>query len=314
MKTPPDLRTLQSFVAVAREGSVSRAADLRHLTQPAISLQLKRLSESTGLSLFTRTARGVELTRDGAALLVKAEQVLAALEDLQQTARRMTGTVRSTLRVGTVIDPDFIRLGQFLRAIVAAAPELRTQLTHGMSGDVPVRLLRGEIDVGYFLGNLEDGTWTSGQEPERAGSHFHYSVLTRFKYRVIAPAGWENRTADRDWRSLAGLPWIGTPPASVHHRILKRLFEGLTVRQNEVAVVDQEQSMLAMVRSGVGLALCRESVALYEKQIHGLVVVNEAEVEADLGFLTLASRRAEPSVELAVELVKKIWNAGTAQD
>lgn len=308
MKNLADLRSLQSFVTVARESNVSRAAERLHLTQPAISLQLKRLAAETGLKLFTRTSRGVELTRDGAALLVKAEQVLAALEDFRQTASRMTGTVRGTLHVGTVIDPDFIRLGQFLRAVAQTAPDLQTQLAHGMSGDVPVRLLRGEIDVGYFLGDPENGPPAPGPETARSESPFHYRALTRFKYRVVAPAGWEQRTAGRDWKALAELPWIGTPPASVHHRLLSRLFSDLGVTQNQVAVVDQEPSMLAMVRSGGGLSLCRESIALNEKQIHGLVVVDHAEIDVKLGFLTLASRKGEPAIDLAFDLITKIWN------
>ncbi len=308
MEHPVDLRTLRSFVTVAREGNVSRAADVLYLTQPAVSMQIKRLSDSTGLTLFVRTAKGVELTQDGAALLVKAEQVIGALEDFRLTARRMKGTVRGTLRLGTVIDPDFIRLGQFLHAMIAAAPDLRTHLTHGMSGDVPVRLLRGEIDAGYFLGDPDDGAWASGQEPVRGDSPFHHAVLTRFKYRVVAPAGWKNRTAGLDWRGLAALPWIGTPTASVHRRLLDRQFGVLGVKQNEVAVVDQEASMLAMVRSGVGLCLCRESMALYEEQVHGLVVTDDAAIETTLGFLSLANRLAEPGIELAFDLVEKIWN------
>ncbi|AOZ70054.1 LysR family transcriptional regulator [Rhodobacter xanthinilyticus] len=305
MRTPIDLRSLHAFVTVARESNVSRAAEALHLTQPAISLQLKRLATETGLTLFHRTSKGVELTRDGAALLVKAEQVLAALEDFRQTAHRMTGTVRGALRVGTVIDPDFIRLGQFLSAMAQAAPELRTQLAHGMSGDVPVRLARGEIDLGYFLGDLDEETAAPGAAPQ-----FHHRALTRFRYRVIAPAGWEQRTAGRDWKALAELPWIGTPPASVHHRLLNRLFSGLGVTQNQVAVVDQEPSMLAMVRSGGGLSLCRESVALNEKQIHGLVVVEDAALEVTLGLVTLASRKGEPAIELGFDVIRKIWNLG----
>ena len=308
MEHPIDIRTLRSFVTVAREGNISRAAEILFLTQPAISLQMKRLSESTGLTLFDRTAKGVELTRDGSALLVKAEQVLGALEEFRQTARRMKGTVRGTLRLGTVIDPDFIRLGQFLHAMIAAAPDLRTQLTHGMSGDVPVRLMRGEIDAGFFLGDPTDGPWANGTEEDRTQSVFQHKSLTQFKYRVIAPAGWKNRTAGLDWKRLATLPWIGTPPASVHRRLLDAQFAALGVRQNEVAVVDQEASMLAMVRSGVGLSLCRESIALNEEQVHGIVVVDGAAVETTLGFLSLANRQAEPAIELAFDLVEKIWN------
>lgn len=304
MQAPIDPRVLRSFVTVAREGNVSRAADVLHLTQPAVSLQLKRLSEDTGLTLFRRTAKGVELTRDGETLLVKAEEVLAALADFGQTARRMAGMVRGTLRIGTIVDPDFIRLGQFLKRIVDVAPELETRLVHGMSGDTPVRLLRGEIDVGFFLGDLDEG---AGPDLARLAEQFDYRMLTPFKYRVVAPAGWDLRTADLDWGALARLPWIGTPPASVHHRLLGRIFAGLNVAQNAVAVVDQEPSMLAMVRSGVGLCLCRESIALHERQVHGLVVLEQVEIETSLGFLSLPSRRQELGIALAQEIVEAVW-------
>jgi DNA-binding transcriptional LysR family regulator len=307
MRHPADLRTLQSFVTVAREGNVSRAAELLHITQPAVSLQMKRLSVDTGLVLFRRTPRGVELTADGAALLVKAEQVLEALSDFGQTARRRAGVVSGTLRVGTIVDPDFIRLGQFLKEIVVAAPGLETRLVHGMSGDVPLRLSRGEIDVGYYLGELEGDTWIPGPEAARTASHFHLRELTKFKYRAVAPMGWERRTAGLDWKALAELPWIGTPPASVHNRLLSQIFSRFDVTQNRVAVVDQEPSMLAMVRSGVGLCLCRESIALHEKQVHGLVVVDRVEIETSLGFLMLASRLTEPGNTLAYEVIERIW-------
>jgi DNA-binding transcriptional LysR family regulator len=68
-------QTLRAFVAVAREGNVSRAAQRLHLSQPAVSLQLKRLAQTTGLVLFNRTPRGLALTPDGAALLPQALEV-----------------------------------------------------------------------------------------------------------------------------------------------------------------------------------------------------------------------------------------------
>lgn len=83
-----DLQILRAFVLAAREGNVSRAAERLHLTQPAVSLQLKRLAEETGLQLFTRTPHGLALTADGAALLPQAERVLAAVGDLQQAAQK----------------------------------------------------------------------------------------------------------------------------------------------------------------------------------------------------------------------------------
>lgn len=63
-----DFTLLRAFATVAREGNLTRAAVQLHLTQPAVSLQIKHLQETLGVTLFTRTSRGLALTRDGQTL------------------------------------------------------------------------------------------------------------------------------------------------------------------------------------------------------------------------------------------------------
>ena len=308
MKRTAEIRTLKSFVVVAREGNISRAAEILNLTQPAVSLQLKRLSEDTGLTLFRRTSRGMELTRDGAAVLAKAEKVFDALDEFGETARRISGHVRGKLRIGTIVDPQFIRLGQLLARMVEDYPDLSTELSHGMSGEVITRLLRGQIDVGYFLGDLGSYRDATGDGQVVNEDQFTRQTLTRITYRVIAPAGWEDRVVGRDWAALAELPWIGTPQDSVHSRLLSGVFEGAGRAQRKVALVDQENSMLAMVQSGVGLSLCHESIALEQRQSRGLVVSDQVRIETPLSFVTLRSRQSDPAVSAAFETVRDIWS------
>nr|WP_245307446.1 LysR family transcriptional regulator [Rhizobium altiplani] len=257
-----DLRTLRAFVAVARERNVTRAAELLHVTQPAVTLQLKRLAAETGLSLFRRTSTGLELTQEGALLAAKAEQVLAALTDFGQTAGHLSTRIRGKLRIGTIIDPEFTRLGAFLKALIESGPGIETTLRHGMSGDVPEGLRRNELDAGFFLGDPSDYDPSADMTGESAAPLFYARDLAQLTYRVVAPPALAAFVRGADWPQLATLPWIGTPQASVHNRLLSRLFADLGVRQNIVAQVDQETSMVAMVRTGVGLSLCRESIAL----------------------------------------------------
>lgn len=304
MKPISDIRILNAFVTVAQEGSVSRAAKRLHLTQPAVSLQLKRLSQDIGMELFHRTPKGVKLTRDGEALVVKAEKIQAAIAEFGQTARRINGNVRGTLRLGTIVDPDFIRLGAFLAALVNGYPDLHTKLMHGISGDIIKHLIEGHVDVGFFLGEL------SNYEPEgenQKESIFYQRELTNFTYRVIAPAGWGKRIADKDWNELAAMPWIGTPTQSVHHQLIARIYAGQDNKPDPVCLVDQEPSMLAMVRSGIGLSLCRESIALEERQSRGLAISNRVKIETSLRFVTLASRKSDPNVMAAFEALDATW-------
>jgi len=300
MATVPDLQALRAFVAVAREGNVSRAATRLNLSQPAVSLQLKALAELTGLQLFTRTPHGLALTPDGAALLPQAEKALAALADFSQAAQSLHSTVRGRLRIGTILDPEFTRLGAFLRELVETAPQIETELRQGMSGDVLAQIGRGELDVGFYLG-------LPGEAVTESGGPFEARVLSRFSYRVLAPAGWGEQVLGRDWKALAALPWIATPPASAHHRLLAGVFGPLGVMPRQVALVDQEASMLDLVRSGIGLSLVRDSIAIREAQARGLVVADRVSLDCQLCFVSLRARRGEPVVASAWAALGQVW-------
>ena len=292
-----DLTLLRAFVTVAREGNLTRAAAHLHLTQPAVSLQIKHLQETLGVSLFTRTSHGLALTRDGQALLPHAERALAAAGDVQRAAAALRHEVRGRLRIGTILDPAFLRLGGFLRQLVETWPQIETALRHGMSGWVLDQVRSRELDVGYYIG-----------QPAPDPESFHAITLTRFQYRVLAPAGWKDRVKDaRDWRALAALPWIWTPPASAHNRLLTTLFEAAHAKPVKVAEVDQEPSMLDLVKSGVGLTLARDSTALAEAHAHGLTIVEGVTVPTELTFITLAARRDEPTIAAALKVIETQW-------
>jgi len=292
-----DLTLLRAFVTVAREGNLTRAATHLHLTQPAVSLQIKHLQETLGVTLFTRTSHGLVLTRDGQALLPHAERALAAAGDVQRAAAALRHEVRGRLRIGTILDPAFLRLGGFLRQLVETWPQIETALRHGMSGWVLDQVRARELDVGYYIGQ-------PGPDPDL----FHTITLTRFQYRVLAPAGWKDRVKGaRDWRALAALPWIWTPPASAHNRLLSGLFEAAHAKPVKVAEVDQEPSMLDLVKSGVGLSLARDATAIAEAHAHALTIVEGVTVPTELTFITLAARRDEPAIAAALKAIETQW-------
>ena len=296
-----DLTLLRAFVTVAREGNLTRAAVQLHLTQPAVSLQIKHLQETLGVMLFTRTSHGLSLTRDGQALLPHAERALGAASDVQRAAAALRHEVRGRLRIGTILDPAFLRLGGFLKQLVETWPHIETALRHGMSGWVLEQVRAGELDVGYYIGLPSD-------DDTRDVATFHALTLTHFQYRVLAPAGWKDRVKGaRDWRSLAALPWIWTPPASAHNRLLSRCFDEAGVKPVKVAEVDQEPSMLDLVKSGVGLTLARDATAIAEAHAHALTIVEGVTVPTQLSFITLAARKDEPAIAAALKLIEQQW-------
>ena len=303
-----DLTLLRAFVTVAREGNLTRAAVQLHVSQPAVSLQIKNLQEALGVTLFVRTSHGLIITRDGEALLPHAERALYAAGEVRRVAAALRHEIGGRLTIGTILDPEFLRLGGFLRALVETYPRVETALRHGMSGWVLERLKARDLDVGFYIGDPVI------DEP-RDANRFHVVQLKPYLYRVLAPAGWKDRvnrtmhpkTGAPDWAALARLPWIWTPAESAHNRLLTRLFDAHGVTPVKVAEVDQEPSMLDLVKSGVGLTLVRDSIALAEAHAHALTIVEGVTVPTQLSFIVLAERREEPSIAAALRLIEDQW-------
>ena len=311
-----DIQTFRVFVAVAREGSQTRAAQKLHLTQPAVGLQIKGLQEETGLELFTRTPQGMSLTPNGAVLLLLAEKVLDAQREFKAAAIRMNSEVRGSLAIGTILDPEFTRLGAFLNALLEFGHHIEIKLSHGMSGDVVTQILRGELDVGFYLelpavpGIDQLNPAASPAEELHNGAILETRRLTNFTYRVVAPVSWGPQVLGRDWKALASLPWLRTPPASIHHRLLVPVFgpgSSTGIAPKWVAMVDQEASMLDLVKSGAGLSLVREQIALREAQAHGLVIADRVSLDCTLCFVCMKARVNDPVVATALSAIDKVW-------
>ena len=110
-----ELRHLRYFVAVAEQGSVSKAARHVHVSQPALSRQIRDLEADLGVPLFDRVARRVELTAEGEDLLRHGRDVLAQAESVRERARALRGGVAGLLRVGTTPQATQSIFAAFLR-------------------------------------------------------------------------------------------------------------------------------------------------------------------------------------------------------
>lgn len=293
-----DYSLIKAFVAIAQEGNLTRAADRLCITQPALSLQLKKLQDSVGLVLFKRTPRGMQLTDEGRRLLSSAEQALESFAAFQSAAEGLKGIVHGELKVGTIVDPEFLRLGAFLKMMANHHPGLTYELRHGISGSVLREVEQGALDVAFTLG------FPGLVELQQ---RFYVHPLADFNYRVIAPPNWRPLVKGKDWQDLSLLPWIATPPESVHHRLLSRVFSEQGLEPNVVAKVDVESSMMDLVQSGVALALARDSLALRASHEQGIVIADKVSIDASLGFICRKDRFSEQPIQAAMEIVRATW-------
>lgn len=290
--------SIRAFVMTASEGSVTRAAEKLHITQPALSQQLRRLEDTLGTSLFLRKPKGLELTVAGQQLLPAAQQALAALQVLDGQARSLRRSIQGRLRIGTIIDPEFLRLGAWLGWLRRWHPGVHLELRHGMSGTVTDAVLQGDLDVAFTLG-----------PPGLTADQVALDViqLAEFRYRVIAPPGWHERVVGQGWEVLACLPWLATPPQSVHARLLSAAFAERDLSPPVAAEVDLEQSMLELVRSGVGLALARDTIAQHAAHTQGVVIADQVSIPAALGFVVHRTALGQPTVDAAQAGIRAVW-------
>jgi DNA-binding transcriptional LysR family regulator len=310
MNDLPRLQALRCFITVAREGTVSRAATLLNLTQPAVSLQLKGLEESTGLLLFNRTPGGFTLTEAGAALLPLAHRTVSASADFRTAADSLRESQRATLRVGTILDPESIRLGPFVRTLATSSKKTEVFLRYGMSDEVLAQIGRSELDVGYYVDAAPAGppAFTAPSERTIEDGKFQLMPLIRYDYHVVAPAEWRDKVMGKDWADLAGLPWLATPHHSAHRRLLDDVFRPMGTLPKRVAFTDQEDAMIDFVESGICLCLARDCILDRAASKGKFVIADKLTLTCELSFACLTARRHEPLISNAFAAMRAVWD------
>lgn len=294
-----EIYQLRTFLAIARTGHLTRAAEQLHLTQSAVSKQIKALEAELGVVLFERTFAGMALTKTGQFLLAQAEKTLNGAVELMAMAKQMQGEVSGSIRLGTIIDPEYLRLGTILGQLLLHYPKVDVTLSHGISGWVLEQLKNGAIDVGFCLGDL------TGQNV----GVLELSVLT---YLVVAPTTFAEQIQAAEWSDIARMPWIGTPLYSSQNRIVKQMFREQGYEMTPVAEADQESSMKSLVEMGVGLCLLRDDVALPAQERGELVVWNKVQCPCPLSLIFLEDRINDVLVEAVKKIVQEVWTISGA--
>ena len=147
-----ELRQLATFVAVAEEGSFTRAADRLHVVQSAVSAGVRNLEKELGAELFDRSTHSVKLTDSGRALLPEARATLAAAQAARDAVDEVRGGVRGTVSLGTMQAQGMhaIDLAAILAAFRAQHPEVEVELRHSGGSIEMVREVRdGRLDLAF---------------------------------------------------------------------------------------------------------------------------------------------------------------------
>lgn len=292
-----ELYQLKTFVMVAEEAHLTRAAGKLHASQPTVSGHIKALEDELGVKLFLRTSKGMLLTRDGKKLKRHAEQVLAAAADMVRAAEKVRGSLQGDLKVGINTEPELLSVPQLFAEMSLHYPQVTLHILQAMSGEVPERLENGTLDCGFVYGPL-------------SAERLFRVELASLRVVIAGPDRWREQMMQADGKGLGELPWIMTPHDCPFHRLTEGFFRTHNIRPHKVALVDREAVVRSMIHAGAGLSmmLLRDlQAAPTAGESGGLAIWAEEEIFLPLSIVCLAARKDEPLLQTLFSTLGRLW-------
>lgn len=146
-----ELRVLRYFLTIAREGSITNAANVLHVTQPTLSRQIHDLEEELGQRLFVRGSRNMSLTAEGMILRKRAEEIISMVDKTEAEFHSMSNVVSGDIYIGGGETEAVKLIAQIVCELRTAYPEIHYHLYSGNAEDVTERLDKGLLDFGLLI-------------------------------------------------------------------------------------------------------------------------------------------------------------------
>ncbi|MES2452566.1 MAG: LysR family transcriptional regulator [Pseudomonadota bacterium] len=232
------LRLLEYFIALAREGHFARAAAACNVTQPTLSAGIAALEEQLGKRLIDRDRRFIGLTEEGQAALPWAQQAIAMIDGLAHAAETARGPLRGTLRLGA-IPAAMPVVGHFARTLGTANPELTLSVRSLTSREIEQALAAFELDAGL--------TYLDHEPPAQVIAVPLYTERAMFVAR--AGSGFDDRKAV-DWPDVLTQTLCLLHEGMQNRRIFDTNLAGRGFAAHPKATADSYVALLAMVEAG----------------------------------------------------------------
>lgn len=139
------------FLESARTGNLSRAAERLGITQPALTMALRRLEDSLGVELFHRSKKGVRLTKAGELFQTEAKSLADQWDRLTKVLGRSVDELRGTYSIGCHPSVALYSFPQTLPGVLRDFPELNLELHHDISRKIAERVIKGELDIALVV-------------------------------------------------------------------------------------------------------------------------------------------------------------------
>ena len=294
-----ELRRLEHFIAVAEEGSFTRAARRVHLVQSALSVSVRGLEKELGVRLFERSTHNVNLTDAGKVFLPEARATLAAAAAALDAVQATVGGMRGTLRIGIMQSMLAVDLASILARFRDERPgvELRLRPARGGSLKLSREVESGELDLAFVS--------VAGH----AFTGVELSSLASEPLLLAVPVGHPLAGhAAVTIPELDGQIFVEAPVGWGTRFVADRAFADAHVNRSISVEVADLATVVELVRAGLGLGLIPQSVARLSDRVE--FVPLDPPLEWEIALAVSTKRRASAAAQAFEDLVLDMTGSG----
>ncbi len=237
-----EIRTLQYYLAVIREGTISAAAQALHVAQPSLSRQMKELEEDLGAPLFVRGNRRIALTEEGIVLKKRAEEMVRLMKMTEDEITQIRNHISGSVRIGAGESWSFHYLARTAAALAQEHPDIRFHITSGDTQDLMDELNKGLIDFAVIFTDIDHTLYQSVELPAEDS----FGLLMRKDSPLAAKK--EIRLKD-----LQGIPLLISRAAEPYYSGLEE-YSSLNI----IGTYNLIYNASLLVEDGLGYAVCFE--------------------------------------------------------
>lgn len=249
------LHTLQEVI---RRGSFSQAARSRHLTQPAVSLQIRELEAQVGAALVERVGKRAFPTPAAEVLLTYATRIMDELENAKQALQELQGIVSGHVRIGSGGTASIYLLPPVLRALKLQFPHLDLRLTTGNDDQIIQSVLQNELDMGVVTLPV----------PKH---QLHIEPLWTDPLVAITPPGLAKTSEHLTPTQMIREPLILFEPGGHIRSVIDQWFRRASVTPRIIMELDSSEVVKKLVGAGLGLSIVPVITTEQEVQVGDLI-------------------------------------------
>jgi len=280
------LRQLEVFTEAARELNFSRVAETLHLTQPAISMQIRQLEQAVGLPLFEKVGRRKMLTEAGLLLQTHASRLLGELQDAEQSLQSLKGLTGGSVSIGLVSTTQYFA-PWLLAAFAKEHPRIDVRFMVGNRETLVRRLQENQLDLAMM-----------GRAPTEVDTVSE--PLAQNPHVLVASVGHPfAQGRNIDMHALRHDTFLMREPGSGTRMMLEELFRAHLFKPAKLITLDSNETIKQAVMAGLGVSLLSLHALSLELRVGEIAVLDVLglPMQRIWHLVQLRRRRLSPSAE-----------------